>query len=49
MANSTNITTNIKLSSSDYDYAVDGTRNVVMQGDVIIGLILFVGTNMSNS
>ena len=26
------------LSSSDDDCAVDGTRNVVMQGDIIIGL-----------
>ena len=25
-------------SSSDYDYAVDGSRNVVMQGDIIVGL-----------
>ena len=37
------------VSSSDYDCAVDGTRNVVMQGDIIIGLTLFVGTNMSGS
>ena len=37
------------LSSSDDDYAVDVTRNVVMQGDIIIGLTLFVGTNMSGS
>ena len=37
------------LSSSDYDCAVDGCRNIVMQGDIIIGLTLFVGTNMSGS
>ena len=37
------------LSSSDYDCAVVGTRNVVIQDDIIIGLTLFVGTNMSGS
>ena len=37
------------LSSSDDDCAVDGCRNIVMQGDIIIGLTLFVGTNMSGS
>ena len=49
MAKSRKITTNMTLSSSDDDCAVDGTRNVVMQGDIIKGLTLFVGTNMSGS